>query len=202
MALNDVNVTGDSARNAAVFYPRIIEQDPLSDGRTVTLAPCGVLAGLFARTDAARGVWKAPAGVDATLKGVLKLEVNLTDAENGQINPVGINALRAFPVPGKICWGARTLKGADRLADDYKYIPVRRLALYIEESLYRGTQFAVFEPNDEPLWANLRDAAGTFMQDLFRQGAFQGSSPADAYLVKCDKDTTTQDDINKGVVQP
>jgi phage tail sheath protein FI len=199
-ALNDVDVTGTDARNAAVFYPRVMEQDPLNDGRLGTFVPCGVLAGLFARTDATRGVWKAPAGVDATLKGVLKLEVNLTDAENGQINPVGINALRAFPVPGKICWGARTLRGADRLSDDYKYIPVRRLALFLEESLYRGTQFAVFEPNDEPLWAQLRQAAGTFMQDLFIQGAFQGSSPKDAYLVKCDKETTTQSDINQGIV--
>jgi Bacteriophage tail sheath protein len=198
--LDDVKVSGPNAQNAAVFFPRLIEQDPLRDGRPGTFVPCGALAGLFARTDTARGVWKAPAGLDATLRGVLKLEASLTDPENGQLNPVGINCLRAFPAAGKVSWGARTLRGADRLTDEYKYIPVRRTALFIEESLYRGTQFAVFEPNDEPLWAQLRQAAGAFMQDLFRQGAFQGRSPREAYLVKCDKETNTQFDINLGIV--
>jgi phage tail sheath protein FI len=126
--------------------------------------------------------------------------VKLTDAENGFLNPVGINCLRYFTAYGNVAWGARTLRGDDLQADDYKYIPVRRLALYIEESLYRGTQWAVFEPNDEPLWAQLRLNIGVFMRDLFRQGAFQGSTPKDAYFVKCDKETTTQSDINRGVV--
>jgi phage tail sheath protein FI len=126
--------------------------------------------------------------------------VNLNDAENGILNPLGINCLRFFPASGRVVWGARTLRGADQLADEYKYVPVRRLALYIEESLYRGTQLVVFEPNDEPLWAQIRLNVGAFMHNLFRQGAFQGQSPKDAYFVKCDKETTTQNDIDLGIV--
>ncbi|HXD03663.1 MAG TPA: phage tail sheath C-terminal domain-containing protein, partial [Novosphingobium sp.] len=128
------------------------------------------------------------------------MAVPLTDGENGVLNPLGVNCLRTFPVYGAVSWGARTLRGADQMSSEYKYVPVRRLALYIEESLYRGTQWVVFEPNDEPLWAQIRLNIGAFMNSLFRQGAFQGSSPREAYLVKCDRETTTQDDINRGVV--
>jgi uncharacterized protein len=124
----------------------------------------------------------------------------LTQAENGTLNPLGINCLRAFPNIGHVVWGARTLEGSDVLASQWKYVPVRRLALYIEESLFRGTQWVVFEPNDEPLWSQIRLNLGAFMQTLFRQGAFQGTTPREAYLVKCDRETTTQDDINRGVV--
>ncbi len=154
----------------------------------------------MARTDADRGVWKAPAGLNATLTGVQALAVKLTDGQNGLINPLGVNCLRILPASGPVVWGARTLRGSDRLSDDYKYVPVRRLALFIEESLYQGTQWVVFEPNDEPLWSQLRLNIGAFMQGLFRQGAFQGSTPAAAYFVKCDSETTTQNDINLGVV--
>ncbi len=196
---NNDNV-GTRSRNAALFFPRIRQPDPLHDGQFDTFSAIGSLAGVFARTDANRGVWKAPAGMDATLTGVPQLAVSLTDAENGELNQLGINCLRAFPIGGRIVWGARTLRGADQLADEYKYIPVRRTALFIEESLYRGLRWVVFEPNDEPLWAQIRLNAGAFMHNLFRQGAFQGSSPRDAYFVKCDKETTTQNDINLGVV--
>jgi len=185
---------------AAVFFPRIKQANPLRDNQMEIFTPAGTLAGVFARTDTQRGVWKAPAGLDATLAGVPQLAVSLTNPENGELNPVGLNCLRAFPVAGRVVWGARTLRGADQLADEYKYIPVRRLALFLEESLYRGLQWVVFEPNDEPLWAQIRLNVGAFMQNLFRQGAFQGRSPREAYLVKCDKDTTTQNDINLGVV--
>ncbi len=113
---------------------------------------------------------------------------------------MGLNCLRSFPVAGNVVWGARTLVGADLLASEWKYLAVRRTALFLEESLYRGTQWVVFEPNDEPLWAQIRLNVGAFMQNLFRQGAFQGSSPRNAYLVKCDRETTTQNDINLGVV--
>ena len=154
----------------------------------------------MARTDASRGVWKAPAGIDATISGAAELSAKLTDGENGILNPLGVNCLRSFPVIGRVVWGARTLVGADQLADQWKYLPVRRTALYIEETLYRATQWVVFEPNDEPLWAQIRLNIGAFMQGMFRQGAFQGQSPRDAYFVKCDKETTTQDDINRGVV--
>jgi hypothetical protein len=186
--------------NAAVYFPRIRVPDALQEGRLAEYAPCGAIAGVMARTDSARGVWKAPAGIEATLAGVAELTVKLTDGENGILNPLGVNCLRSFPVIGRVVWGARTLRGADQLADDYKYVPVRRLALFIEESLYRGTQWVVFEPNDEPLWAQIRLNVGAFMHGLFRQGAFQGQTPRDAYFVKCDKETTTQNDINLGIV--
>ena len=199
-AKRGLDALGTTSRNAAVFFPRLTQPDPLRDGQTADFAPCGAVAGIFARTDTNRGVWKAPAGLEATLVGVPKLSVPLTDAENGELNPLGINCLRAMPAAGRVVWGARTLEGDDRRASEWKYIPVRRTALFIEESLYRGTQWAVFEPNDEPLWAQIRLNLGAFMQNLFRQGAFQGKTPQEAYFVKCDKETTTQNDINLGVV--
>ena len=113
---------------------------------------------------------------------------------------IAVNCLRSFPVNGRVVWGSRTLVGANQLASEWKYLPVRRTALYIEESLYRGTQWVVFEPNDEPLWSQIRMNVGAFMQDLFRQGAFQGASPREAYFVKCDGETTTQNDIDNGIV--
>lgn len=190
----------DRSKNAALYFPRLRMPDPLQEGRLSEFAPCGAVAGIMARTDSQRGVWKAPAGMDATLTGVAELTVKLTDGQNGQLNPLGVNCLRAFPVTGRVIWGARTLRGADQLADEWKYIPVRRTALFIEESLFRGTQWVVFEPNDEPLWAQIRLNIGAFMQNLFRLGAFQGRSPREAYLVKCDRETTTQNDINLGIV--
>ncbi|MBC6463035.1 phage tail sheath family protein [Actinomadura sp. HBU206391] len=190
------SVPGD---HAALYFPHLQLSDPLT-GRLMNLPPSGTIAGIMARTDASRGVWKAPAGTEATLGGVVGLTVPMTDAENGLLNPLGANCLRSFPVVGPVVWGARTLDGADRLASQWKYVPVRRLALMIEESLYRGTKWVVFEPNDERLWSQIRLNVGAFMNTLFRQGAFQGSAARDAYLVKCDKDTTTQDDINRGVV--
>jgi phage tail sheath protein FI len=124
----------------------------------------------------------------------------LTDDENGDLNPLGINSLRTFPLIGTVVWGSRTLRGADIFADQWKYIPVRRVALFIEETLYRGLKWVVFEPNDEPLWSQIRLNIGAFMNGLFRQGAFQGTTPAQAYFVKCDSETTTQDDIDRGIV--
>jgi phage tail sheath protein FI len=191
---------GTTSKNSALFFPRLRQPNPLRDNQMEEFAPCGAVAGVFARTDTQRGVWKAPAGLDATLVGVPQLSVPLTDPENGELNPLGINCLRAMPAAGRVIWGSRTLQGNDRLASEWKYIPVRRVALYIEESLYRGTQWVVFEPNDEPLWAQIRLNVGAFMHSLFRQGAFQGTTPKDAYFVKCDKETTTQNDIDRGIV--
>jgi hypothetical protein len=153
----------------------------------------------MARIDSTRGVWKAPAGTEADLRGIAGLELVFSDGENGVLNPRGINTLRAFAT-GIVNWGARTMDGDDDFGSEWKYIPVRRLALFIEESLYRGTQWVVFEPNDEPLWAQIRLNLGAFMNNLFRQGAFQGRTPREAYFVKCDSETTTQNDINLGVV--
>lgn len=187
-------------RNLALFYPRTRVPNPLDEYRLRSIGPSGTLAGLFSRTDSARGVWKAPAGTEASLRNVAEFDYNLTDAENGSLNPLAINCLRTFPVYGNIVWGSRTLDGADARASEWKYIPVRRLALFLEESLFRGTQWVVFEPNDEPLWAQIRLNIGAFMHNLFRQGAFQGTTPQQAYFVKCDSETTTQTDINNGIV--
>ena len=195
-----LGLNGTAARNAALYFPRLRQPDPTAENRIKTFVPCGAIAGIMARTDSARGVWKAPAGIDAGVLGTADLEFNITDGEQDRLNPRGINCLRTFPIFGRVVWGARTLRGADQLADEYKYVPVRRLALYIEESLYRGTQWVVFEPNDEPLWAQIRLNLGAFMQNLFRQGAFEGKSPRDAYFVKCDRETTTPNDQNLGRV--
>jgi phage tail sheath protein FI len=191
---------GTTSKNAALFFPRLYQQNPLKDNQFEEFVPCGAVAGVFARTDTQRGVWKAPAGLDAVLNNVPALSVNLTDAENGELNPLGVNCLRTRVPAGRVVWGARTMQGDDRLGSEWKYIPVRRTALFLEESLYRGTQWVVFEPNDEPLWAQIRLNIGAFMHNLFRQGAFQGTTPKDAYFVKCDKETTTQNDINLGIV--
>jgi uncharacterized protein len=185
---------------AAVYYPWIEIADPLNSGKLRLSAPCGTIAGLYARTDSTRGVWKAPAGTEATLVGVQKAAYPLTDPENGILNPLGVNCIRVFPVYGSVSWGARTLLGADQIGSEWKYIPIRRLALFLEESLYRGTKWIVFEPNDEPLWAQIRLNLRAFMTGLFRQGAFQGSTPDKAFFVKCDGETTTQADRNLGIV--
>jgi phage tail sheath protein FI len=193
-------VIGPDVRNAALYYPWVRAPDPLKRGAVRAFPPCGFVAGVYARTDAARGVWKAPAGSDAGLTGAVALAITMSDRENGQLNPRAINCLRTLPVYGNVVWGARTLDGDNDRASEWKYVPVRRTALFIEESLYRGTQWVVFEPNDEPLWAQIRLNVGAFMHNLFRQGAFQGRSPREAYFVKCDRETTTQNDINLGIV--
>jgi len=186
--------------NAAAYFPRVRMADPLDGFKLRAFAPCGVITGLYARTDLSRGVWKAPAGTEATLADVRAPVYALTDPENGVLNPLGLNCLRSFPIYGNVSWGARTLAGADLQGSEWKYVPVRRTALFLEESLYRGTKWAVFEPNDHGLWAQLRLNIGAFMNTLFRQGAFAGKTPREAYLVKCDAETTTPDDVNRGVV--
>ena len=196
----DIGIPSRDASNAALYFPRATAPDPLRQGQEDTFVPCGMIAGVMASTDVNRGVWKAPAGTEAGLSGINGVAIKLTNQENGVLNQLGINCLRTFPIYGSVIWGARTLAGADVLADDYKYVPVRRLALFLEESLYRGTQWVVFEPNDEPLWAQIRLNVGAFMHNLFVQGAFQGQTPKDAYFVKCDKESTTQNDINLGIV--
>ncbi len=186
--------------NAALFFPYINAADPLQNNRTTAFAPCGTVAGAIARTDAARGVWKSPAGVQATLQGALGLAASITDSQQGQLNPLGINCLRWFPQTGPVVYGARTLMGADMLQSQWKYIAVRRTALYIEDSLYDGLQFAVFEPNAEPLWSQIRLSVGAFLQGLFEQDAFAGRTPQDAYFVQCDSDTNPPDKIAQGIV--
>jgi phage tail sheath protein FI len=186
-------------RNAALYYPQLTGPDPLNPATPRRMPPSGAVAGIYARTDATRGVWKAPAGTDAGLVGGRPVET-LTDGQHGPLNVAGINILRTFPVYNAVIWGARTLEGADALASEWRYIPVRRLALYIQDSLTRGLQWVVFEPNDEPLWASVRLNVTAFMSGLHRQGAFQGASARDAFLVKCDAETTTPVDVNLGVL--
>ncbi|MFF1676939.1 phage tail sheath family protein [Streptomyces sp. NPDC058256] len=185
--------------HAGLYFPHLQLTDPLT-GRLRSFPPSGAVAGVFARTDSERGVWKAPAGTEARLAGVHSLTVQLTDRENGLLNPLGVNCLRTLPMVGPLVWGARTLEGSDALDSDWKYVPVRRLALHVEESLQRGLQWVVFEPNDENLWQQIRLSASSYLHTLFRQGAFKGSTPREAYFVKCDKDTTTDEDIANGVV--
>ena len=193
-----LGLEGTDARNAALYFPRVIETDPAT-GQHAAVGSCGIIAGIMARTDREKGVWKAPAGADADIRGIDRLELELTDSENELLNPLGINALRRFSAMGNVVWGARTLRGSDEMADQYKYIPVRRLSLYIEASLYRGLQWAIFEPNDVSLWSSIRLAAGDFMLGLFRAGALAGETTRNSYFVICDSTTTTQSDIDQGI---
>lgn len=186
--------------HAAAYVPRIHAADPLRDGMAHAFPNCGALAGLWARTDARRGVWKAPAGVDADLRGVVGLDTVLNTAHLELLNTTGLNCLRMLPGRGPVCWGARTLAGADSRGSRWKYLPVRRTALFIEESVDRGTRFAAFEPNGEALWAKIRSSVTAFMDALFRAGAFQGARAREAFFVKCGSDTTTRADIDRGSV--
>ncbi|GAA2632095.1 phage tail sheath family protein [Paractinoplanes durhamensis] len=179
--------------HAALYFPHLILADPA--GRPCAVPPGGAVAGVIARTDLGRGVWRAPAGIDARLIGVRALAVPLTDRENGVLNPLAVNCLRAFPGAGPVVWGARTLGEGQ-----WQYLPVRRLALHIEESLYRSLRWVVFEPNTEQLWQAIRLNVGAYLDTLFRRGAFAGRTPRDAYFVKCDASTTTAADIANGVV--
>jgi phage tail sheath protein FI len=183
--------------HSALYWPRL-RIDP--DGNPRFIDASGTIAGIMSRIDSARGVWKAPAGLEADLRAILGVEIPMSDPENGLLNPRALNAIRAF-TNGIVSWGARTMDGFDNTNNvDYKYVPVRRFTLFLEESIFRGLQFAVFEPNDEPLWGQIRLAVGAFLNNLFRLGAFAGRSSRDSYFVKCDAETTTQNDINQGVV--
>src|SRR5260370_8399334 len=166
--MTDPNAGHDDLRdkNGAVYFPRLVMPDPLNPSQPGNVGASGTLAGVYARTDSTRGVWKAPAGVEATLAGV-DVAVRMTDLENGELNPLGINILRNFPIYGQVSWGARTLEGADQIASEWKYIPVPRLALFIEGSLYAGTNWAVFEPNVKGWWPHLRSTTVTFTPHLF-----------------------------------
>ena len=193
------SITGPNTANAATYYPNLEFPDPVSN-TTVQLGPCGAVAGVWASTDDTRGVWKAPAGTAAGIAGISDLAVHIDDGESGVLNPIAVNCLRNLPLVGPVSWGARTAAGADQLASQWKYIPVRRTALYIEESIRRGTQWAVFEPNSEPLWSAIRLNVGAFMNGLFKQGAFGGTTPSQAYLVQCDASNNPQSSIDQGIL--
>ncbi|HQR12795.1 MAG TPA: phage tail sheath subtilisin-like domain-containing protein, partial [Casimicrobiaceae bacterium] len=180
----------DSSR-AALYYPWVTIKDP-NAARDLDLPPSGFIAGIYARTDIQRGVFKAPANEVVTL--AVKFEREITLAEQGQLNPLGINCLRFLPGHGYRVWGARTL-GSD---PDWKYVNLRRYFIYLEHSIDRGIGWVVFEPNGEALWARVRQSIGDFLFLEWRNGAMQGSTPKDAYFVKCDRDTMTQDDLDNG----
>jgi Bacteriophage tail sheath protein len=215
MAIVDVGINDDSleemqswlddnallrSANACVYCPRPLIPDPRNNGALRSVAASGSVGGLWAETDATRGVWKAPAGIEARLDNVPTLATAFSNEQQGVLNTLGVNCLRTFPVFGNIVWGARTLDGADALASQWKYLPVRRLFLFLHETLYRGTQWVVFEPNDEPLWSQIRLSVEAFLNGLYRQGAFQGTSAREAYYVKCDSTNNPQADIDAGIV--
>ncbi|MDB4927865.1 MAG: hypothetical protein JWM10_349 [Myxococcaceae bacterium] len=187
-----------STNFGAVYGPWVEVSDPVGVGRdpTIFLGPSGFVAGLYARTDQRRGVWKAPAGLEASLIGVRRPEYKLLDVHQDDLNPVGANAIRIMPGGGNVVWGARTL----RPSSEWRYVPVRRTAIFLRMSIYNSIQWAVFEPNDETLWNSLRLSVSAFMDQLFRQGAFAGATSREAYFVKCDADTTTEEDRAAGVV--
>jgi phage tail sheath protein FI len=193
-------LTGKDSINSAYYFPWIQAPDPVSGNRLRYFPPCGFVAGNYAATDAARGVWKAPAGIDTGLSGASGLQYVVTDAQNGALNIHAINCLRQFRVYGNVIWGARTLQGDDEAGSEWKYLNIRRFALFLESSLYDGTQWVVFEPNDETLWGQIRLNVGAFMQRLFLQGAFQGTTPQQAYFVKCDSENNPQSRIDLGIV--
>ncbi|MFD4631513.1 phage tail sheath family protein [Streptomyces sp. NPDC058284] len=181
----------------ALYFPWVKALDPTGRSREpVLLPPSGFVAGLYARIDASRGVWKAPAGTEASLNGVAGLAAELGDVQHGTLNPLGVDVIRRFAGAGVVVFGARTITSDPA----WRYVPVRRTAIMLRVSIYNGIQWAVFEPNDEPLWSQLRLTIGSFMMTLFRQGAFQGATPTEGFFVKCDGETTTQTDIDNGVV--
>jgi phage tail sheath protein FI len=191
-----ISPASETARHAAVYFPRIVRPDPLHGGYPMTAPACGAIAGIYSRTDSSNGVWTAPAGLNSGLNGATGLSYKLTDAENGLLNSQGINAIRSFTGTGPVLWGARTMRGSDQLSDDYQYVNIRRLADYMEETLLRNTKWAVFKSNNQNLWSSLSGTVESFMRSLAAQGAFAGGS----YFVKCDASTTTQDHIDSGIV--
>jgi uncharacterized protein len=176
---------------AALYYPYIEVRDPAAR-RNVVVAPSLPLLGLYARVDVDRGVHKAPA--NEVIRGVTRIAQDVNQREQDMLNPGGINALRFFPGRGNRVWGARTLSSESA----WKYVNVRRIFIFVEASIDRGTQWVVFEPNDEPLWARVRATITNFLTTVWRSGALQGTTPAEAFFVKCDRTTMTQDDIDNG----
>ena len=195
----DSRMTGANAINSAFYFPWLNALDP-EQNITRPFPPSGFVAGLYAATDAARGVWRSPAGLRTNLTGQSGPVLGLTDPQVGVLSAHAVNCIRHVAQFGDVVWGDRTLGGSDQAGSPWKYVSVRRLALYIEASLYDGIQWAVFEPNNEQLWAQLRASVGAFMQTLFVQGAFQGTTPAQAYFVRCDTANNPQSSIDQGVV--
>jgi uncharacterized protein len=188
-----MNTAGYDSKMSALYYPWIETMDPLTN-RPINIPPSGHVAGLWCRVDESRGVHKAPA--NEVVMGANGLAFQITQAEQGGLNKVGINCIRAFPGRGIRVWGARTLSSDP----EWRYINVRRLFNYISESIMDGTQWSVFEPNDEFLWLQLRNAVSSFLTRTWRSGALFGNSPQQAFFVKCDSETNPPDVIEAGQV--
>lgn len=180
--------------NAALYFPWLKIPDSRKPSQVQRLPPGGAVAGVIARIDVSRGVWKAPAGIEASLEGVTALDGSLSDHDSNLLNGNGVNSLRQFPNTGAVVWGARTLSSDP----GWRYVNVRRLALYLEDSIDKGLQWTDFEPNNEQLWTVVRQSVEQFLHGLFIAGAFLGNKAEQAYFVKCDRTTMTQDDIDNG----
>jgi hypothetical protein len=198
--LNDFQSMPKS-KNSALYFPYLQSNHPLT-GAGIAIPPSGTVAGIFAEIDQNRGVWKAPAGLETLLTNVTDVVTTgrMTDQRQGVLNLQGINCIRNFHGVGVVVFGARTSVSANSSFEEWKYVPVRRMALFLEQTLYANLGWVVFEPNSDPLWTAIRSSIESFMLGLFKQGAFQGDTPSDAFQVKCDNQTTTQDDINQGIV--
>ena len=179
---------------AALYYPWVEVPNPRNSGRPILVPPCGHVMGVWARTDETRGVHKAPA--NEVPRGVTGLAYSCNFREQEQLNPIGINCLRPFPNRGIRIWGARTLVEPD--VTEWRYINVRRLMSYIEKTIEVGTQWVVFEPNDEDLWQRVKRVVSNFLTELWRQGALMGSNPDQAFYVKCDGELNTPDTMILG----
>ncbi|MFN3525898.1 MAG: phage tail sheath family protein [Paracoccus sp. (in: a-proteobacteria)] len=185
----------DSARGyGAVYVPHLMVHDPLEPENVVPVAPSGHLAGIYARSDAERGVFRAPASIEVL--GALGLTQHLNANQQGVLNPAGVNAIRVMTGRGVMVWGARTLS----MDPEWRYISVRRLLIMLETSIRRGTQWAVFQPNNERLWNSLRRDVSAFLMLLWRQGAFPGSTPEQAFFVRCDRQTNSPATVAAGRV--
>jgi hypothetical protein len=189
------------SQNGAIFFPYLQSSNPVN-GEPVELPPGGFVAGIFARTDTRRGVWKAPAGLEALVNNTTGVvdSGRMTDQRQGVLNLAGVNCLRTFPGVGTVVFGSRTLVSENVAFQQYKYVPVRRMTLFIEQTLLQNLKWVVFEPNDEPLWLAIRTTIEAFMLSLFNQQALQGSKPSEAFQVKCDRTTTTPQDQQTGIV--
>jgi phage tail-like protein len=192
---SEITALANASPNAVLYYPRL--QAPLRGNEIASFAPCGAVAGIYARIDASNGVWKAPAGTQATVLGAQTVSVALSETQLSALNAMGVNALRTLPRGAIVLWGARTLAGEE---DPFKFVPVRRLELFIESSITGGLQSSVFEPNGPSLWDRLRTSVEDFLLSLFRQGALQGDKPQEAFFVRCDASTMTQQEIDRGIV--
>jgi phage tail sheath protein FI len=188
-----VNFAGYDSKYATLYWPWVKVMDPMS-GKAIFMPPSGHVAGIWARNDETRGVHKAPANEVA--RGVIEVQNNITKGEHDQLNPVGVNCIRAFPGQGIRVWGARTLSSDP----EWRYLNVRRLFNFVEKSILSGTNWVVFEPNDQRLWDSVRRTISMFLRRVWRSGALFGQTPAEAFFVKCDEENNPPENRDVGIL--